>query len=51
MSDLEYKFRAIQQYVGVPMMFIASTAKVSQYRKPQLGMWNLLAELINVKAD
>ena len=33
-ADLNHKFSAIQQKVGVPMIFLASTAKDSVFRKP-----------------
>ena len=42
--DLNHKFGAIQQKVGVPMIFMASITKESIFRKPQTGMWKYLVD-------
>ena len=48
-TDLKHKFAEIQKTVGVPMMFMASTANTkmeSNYRKPNTGMFERVCNLI-----
>ena len=45
---MDTKYRSIQAYFGVPMVFVASTLKNSPFRKPNKGMWDLLLNSLAV---
>jgi bifunctional polynucleotide phosphatase/kinase len=52
--DLKHKFAEIQKTVGVPMIFMASTANTkmdSPYRKPQVGMFERVCKLMGSAPD
>lgn len=47
-TELTQKFEAMQSHFGIPMLFIASTAKESEYRKPKLGMWRVMQDVLKI---
>lgn len=44
-SDLQKKFKLIQEYLGIPIIFLAATQS-DKFRKPAVGMWELLKDRI-----
>lgn len=51
-DDVKKKIKMIQQRIDVPMQFFVATG-TTNYRKPHIGMWNLLEERFNdgIKVD
>ena len=52
MAWLEHKFTELHEQLGIPMTFLAAFDKVSNFRKPNDGMYQyFLKEILKVKDD
>ena len=49
-ADYVHKIEAIAAKLGVPLQLLAAAGE-GNFRKPRVGLWNLLAERFNGSVD